>query len=186
MQEQLVLLKRIRENNNAPVLDIEDYERMGGYAALKKAIKTDAPEEIIKIVKESGLRGRGGAGFSTGMKWGFVPQGPDSPGPKFLVCNCDEMEPGTFKDRLLIERDPHQLIEGMILAAYAMNMDIGYIYVRWAYQTGAKRLKKPSPWPMTKAISAKIFWEPDSTLSSMSNRVPVVISSAKRQPCSTP
>ncbi len=102
MEEKLVLLKRLRENNNEPILDIDKYEKSGGYEALKKAIQHD-PTAIVKVVKDSGLRGRGGAGFSTGMKWGFVPQGPDSPKPKFLVCNCDEMEPGTFKDRLLIE-----------------------------------------------------------------------------------
>ena len=141
MKENLVLLKRIRANDD-PVLDIEAYERDGGYRALKAAISQHAPEEIRSIVKESGLRGRGGAGFSTGMKWGFVPMGDDAPRPKFLVCNCDEMEPGTFKDRLLIERDPHQLIEGMIIAAYAMEMDIGYIYCRWAYVEGAEHLKR--------------------------------------------
>lgn len=141
MKEQLVLLKRIREHDE-PIVDIATYEKAGGYAGLRHAIKEYSPDQIRKIVKDSNLRGRGGAGFSTGMKWSFVPMGPDAPKPKFLVCNCDEMEPGTFKDRLLIEQDPHQLIEGMIIAAYAMEMAIGYIYVRWAYNVGAKRLKQ--------------------------------------------
>ncbi len=140
MEEKLVLLKRMRAAGQ-PVLDIADYEKSGGYEGLKKVFK-HAPADLIRVVKESDLRGRGGAGFSTGMKWSFVPQGPDSPKPKFLICNCDEMEPGTFKDRLLIENDPHQLIEGMIIAAYAMDMNIGYIYVRWAYHVGVKRLKQ--------------------------------------------
>lgn len=140
MKEKLVLLKRIRENDE-PVIDIGAFEKSGGYEGLKKALKY-SPEEIRTIVKDSNLRGRGGAGFYTGMKWNFVPQGPDTPKPKFLICNCDEMEPGTFKDRLLIERDPHQLIEGTIISAYAMDMDIGYVYVRWAYNVGIKHLKK--------------------------------------------
>jgi NADH-quinone oxidoreductase subunit F len=141
MEEQLVLLKRIREHDEA-IVDIDLYEKSGGYEALKMALKDMSPEKVKSRVKDSDLRGRGGAGFSTGMKWGFVPMGDDVPRPKFLVCNCDEMEPGTFKDRLLIERDPHQLIEGMIIAAYAMDMDEGYIYVRWAYKEGQENLKK--------------------------------------------
>ena len=139
MEEKLVLLKRTREHGG-PVLDIQTYEKSGGYKALKKVIQHD-PANVRKVVRDANLRGRGGAGFSTGMKWGFVPQGEDAPKPKFLVCNCDEMEPGTFKDRYLIENDPHQLIEGMICAAYAMDMDIGYIYLRWAYHDGAEHLK---------------------------------------------
>ncbi len=141
MEEQLVLLKNIRAHKE-PLLDIKVYEKAGGYAALRKAMKEYTPDQIKEIVKDSGLRGRGGAGFSTGLKWGFVPTGPDAPRPKFLVCNCDEMEPGTFKDRLLIERDPHQLIEAMIIAAYAMEMDEGTILVRWAYKKGQQHLNQ--------------------------------------------
>lgn len=140
MQEKLVLLKRIREHG-APITDLATYEKLGGYQALKKAICEMSPEGVRTVVKDSRLRGRGGAGFSTGIKWSFVPMGADAPRPKFLVCNCDEMEPGTFKDRLLIESDPHQLIEAMIIAAYAMDMADGTIFVRWAYKEGQKRLK---------------------------------------------
>jgi NADH-quinone oxidoreductase subunit F len=93
-------------------------------------------------VKEANLRGRGGAGFPAGLKWSFVPLGPDAPRPKYLVANADEMEPGTFKDRLLLEGDPHQLIEGMIVAAYAMDMDVAYIFLRWEYRLAAQRLRR--------------------------------------------
>ncbi|MFN9067834.1 MAG: NADH-quinone oxidoreductase subunit F, partial [Bdellovibrionales bacterium] len=88
------------------------------------------PEEIIDEVKKSGLRGRGGAGFSTGMKWGFLPKNNE---PRYLLCNADEGEPGTFKDRLMMERAPHQLIEGMIISAYAINSKKSYIYIRGEY-----------------------------------------------------
>jgi NADH-quinone oxidoreductase subunit F len=94
------------------------YQDTGGYASLKKAFGM-SPADIIEEVKKSALRGRGGAGFPTGMKWSFVPK--DSPKPKYLVCNADESEPGTFKDRYLMERDPHALIEGMIIGGYAIG-----------------------------------------------------------------
>lgn len=113
--------------------DIRAYEKTGGYSVLKKAFSME-PEEIQKIVRESGLKGRGGAGFSTGMKWGFVPMGEHAPETKYLIANADEMEPGTFKDRLLLEGNPHQLIEGMILSAYAIQANAGYIFLRWAYK----------------------------------------------------
>ena len=93
-------------------------------------------------MKDSGLRGRGGAGFPTGQKWSFVPMGPDAPHPKYLVVNADEMEPGTFKDRLLMEGDPHQLVEGVILSAYAVEADVAYIFLRWAYTLAAERLER--------------------------------------------
>src|SRR6187401_1907734 len=118
-------------------IDIKDghtlkvYEETGGYASLKKALGM-APADIIEEVKKSALRGRGGAGFPTGMKWSFVPK--DSPKPKYVVCNADESEPGTFKDRYLMERDPHMLIEGMLIAAYALNSKTCYIYTRGEYR----------------------------------------------------
>src|SRR5579859_7471359 len=87
---------------------LPEYERAGGYQGLRKAL-TMAPAEVTELVKSANLRGRGGAGFPTGMKWSFVPMGTDAPHPKYLVANADEMEPGTFKDRALMERDPHQL-----------------------------------------------------------------------------
>jgi NADH-quinone oxidoreductase subunit F len=106
------------------------YQETGGYESLKKAMNM-APADIIEEVKKSALRGRGGAGFPTGMKWSFVPK--DSPKVKYIVCNADESEPGTFKDRYLMERDPHALIEGMLIAAYALGSRVGYIYTRGEY-----------------------------------------------------
>jgi NADH-quinone oxidoreductase subunit F len=100
------------------------------------------PIEVQQLVKDSGLRGRGGAGFPAGVKWGVVPMGGDAPHPKYLIANADEMEPGTFKDRLLLEGNPHQLIEGMILAAYAIEADVAFIFLRWAYKKAAQLLRK--------------------------------------------
>ena len=108
---------------------IETYRKGGGYRALAEVVgKKKAPDECIEIVKASGLRGRGGAGFPTGLKWSFVPK--DSPKPRYLVCNADESEPGTFKDRELMEKNPHLLVEGMILSAWAIKANTGYIYLR--------------------------------------------------------
>src|SRR5689334_16222283 len=101
-------------------LEVGAYERAGGYQALRKALQTMTHKEVVDVVSASNLRGRGGAGFPTGKKWSFVPMGEGAPRPKYLVANADEMEPGTFKDRLLLEGDPHQLIEGMVLSAYAI------------------------------------------------------------------
>ncbi len=115
---------------------IATYEAHNGYKALLKALKSK-PEEIIEMVKNSGLRGRGGAGFLTGGKWGFLPK--DEP-VRYLVCNADESEPGTFKDRLLIEKDPHQLIEGIIITCYAIQAKVAFIYCRGEYYEGLKKL----------------------------------------------
>jgi NADH-quinone oxidoreductase subunit F len=110
---------------------IDTYLATGGYQAFQKALKMK-PEEIIEEVKASNLRGRGGAGFPTGMKWGFVPR--HSPKPKYIVANGDEGEPGTCKDRLLMENDPHQLLEGMMIAAVAVGAQAGYIYIRGEFR----------------------------------------------------
>jgi NADH-quinone oxidoreductase subunit F len=120
-------------------VDVIAYEQAGGYEGLRKALKMQ-PQEIMELVKRSNLRGRGGAGFPTGMKWSFVPMGADAPRPKYLVANADEMEPGTFKDRILMERDPHLLIEGMAVSAYAIQADVGYIFLRGEYRLSAQRL----------------------------------------------
>src|SRR6201981_1329900 len=111
---------------------LDVYRRNGGYEAIKKVLDSMSPDDVINEVKKSVLRGRGGAGFPTGMKWSFVPK--DSPKPKYVVCNADESEPGTFKDRYLMERDPHMLIEGMLIAAYALNAKTNYIYTRGEYK----------------------------------------------------
>jgi NADH-quinone oxidoreductase subunit F len=111
------------------------YESMGGYGGLGKALRQYTPAEIIEIVKKSGLRGRGGAGFPTGMKWGFVPKNTGK--PTYLCVNADESEPGTFKDRLIIEKDPHQLIEGIAISAYALECHQAFIYIRGEFVYGA-------------------------------------------------
>ncbi len=108
---------------------LKTYLEVGGYSALKKILKEQTPaEEIIEEIKASGLRGRGGAGFPTGLKWSFMPR--TAPGQKYIVCNSDEGEPGTFKDRDILRYNPHQLIEGMIIAGYCIGASIGYNYIR--------------------------------------------------------
>ncbi|MFH4355824.1 MAG: NADH-quinone oxidoreductase subunit F, partial [Neisseriaceae bacterium] len=106
---------------------LKAYEARGGYQALRKIIEQAwSPEQVIEVVKASGLRGRGGAGFPTGVKWGFMPKDNS---PKYVVCNSDEGEPGTFKDRDILRYNPHALIEGMIIAGYAMRCIAGYNYI---------------------------------------------------------
>ncbi len=124
------------------MLEIGEYERAGGYQALRKILREWAPKQVTETVSQSNLRGRGGAGFDTGMKWSFVPMGPDAPRPKYIIANADEMEPGTFKDRYLLEGNPHQLLEGVIIGAYAVQADIAYIFLRWAYKLAEKRLQQ--------------------------------------------
>lgn len=136
MPEMRILMENIDKPGQ---LDIDVYERNGGYQAIRKIIPNISPEALTTMVKDSGLRGRGGAGFVTGMKWGFIPKNIE---PKYLVCNADESEPGTFKDRLLIERDPHQLIEGMILASYAIGCHLAFIYCRGEFYEGIAKLRK--------------------------------------------
>jgi NADH-quinone oxidoreductase subunit F len=110
---------------------IDTYRKGGGYETLATLGQTSA-DQVIEVVKASGLRGRGGAGFPTGLKWSFVPKA--SPKPRYIVCNADESEPGTFKDRELMEKNPHLLIEGMILAGYAIGSKLGYIYLRGEFE----------------------------------------------------
>lgn len=121
------LLKNIENPNSA---DIFEYIKAGGYKALSKALELK-PSDIIDEVKKSGLRGRGGAGFPAGMKWSFAAADPKK--PKFILCNADEGEPGTFKDRPILEKNPHLLIEGMIISGYALEAEYGYIYLRGEY-----------------------------------------------------
>ena len=121
---------------------LADYKSTGGYEGLRKAVTEMSALDLQQLVKESGLRGRGGAGFPTGVKWSFVPMGDKAKGEKYFVINADEMEPGTFKDRVLMERDPHQLVEGTILSAYAIEASAAYIFLRGEYHLSAKRLKQ--------------------------------------------
>jgi len=119
---------------------LDVYRKHGGYSALEKALKTMTPDQVVEEVKASGLRGRGGAGFPTGMKWGFIakPAGV----PRYVVCNADESEPGTFKDRYLMERIPHLLIEGMIASSFALGARSSYIYIRGEYFYVARILEQ--------------------------------------------
>jgi NADH-quinone oxidoreductase subunit F len=120
--------KILLEHIDVPGIEtLEVYRKHGGYAALEKAIKMN-PDDITEEVKKSGLRGRGGAGFPTGMKWSFIDK--KSGKPRYLVCNADESEPGTFKDRYLMQRLPHMLVEGMIVSSYALGANTAYIYIR--------------------------------------------------------
>lgn len=135
-EDRRILLKGI---DTKDLNTIAVYEAEGGYSTLKKALAMK-PDEIIEEVKKSGLRGRGGAGFPTGMKWGFVPYNLGK--PIFLLCNADESEPGCFKDRLLIEKNPHLLIEGIIISAHATRCKKSYIYIRGEYVKGARILQK--------------------------------------------
>jgi NADH-quinone oxidoreductase subunit F len=133
---QKILLKNI---NKPKSQKLDNYIKNGGCRGIKAALKLK-PDTIIQIVKDSGLKGRGGAGFSTGLKWSFIPKDPAL--PKYLMCNADESEPGTFKDRVIIEKDPHLLLEGIMIAGYAIGAAAGYIYIRGEYEFGAKILEK--------------------------------------------
>src|SRR5690554_2540284 len=122
------LTKNIVEGR-AP-FNFQQYQEAGGYESIAKVLIME-PCAVINMVKDAGLGGRGGAGFNTGLKWSFIPE-PDG-GPRYLVINADEMEPGTFKDRLLMEKDPHLLIEGMIASSFALSATTGYIFLRGEY-----------------------------------------------------
>ena len=124
--------KLLLKYDNVPgIRNYDVYRSNGGYASVEKAVKTMTPEAVTEEVKKSGLRGRGGAGFPTGMKWSFLAKPPGV--ERYLVCNADESEPGTFKDRYLMERHPHLLLEGMITSSYALGAKISYIYIRGEY-----------------------------------------------------
>jgi NADH-quinone oxidoreductase subunit F len=134
-------LRVLTKNFHVPNLrQISVYESVGGYQTYRKALFEHKPADIIEAVKKSGLRGRGGAGFPTGMKWGFVPK--NSGKPVYLCANADESEPGTFKDRLIIEKDPHQLLEGAMISAYALGCHQAFIYIRGELIGAARLLKE--------------------------------------------
>jgi NADP-reducing hydrogenase subunit HndC len=135
--EQRIVLAR------AGVIDpesIEDYIAHDGYQALGRALTEMTPQEVIDEINRASLQGRGGAGFPTGRKWSFVANAPGQ--PKYVICNADESEPGTFKDRLILEGDPHSILEAMTLAAYAIGASEGYIYIRGEYALAYNRLKR--------------------------------------------
>src|SRR5690349_9704131 len=134
---ELVLFKNIQDPRTK---EIDRYIELGGYTAARRLVNELTPAEVIETTKATGLRGRGGAGFPTGMKWSFVPKNTGK--PTYLCCNADESEPGTCKDRVIMERDPHQLIEGMIIAAYAVDCHLAFIYIRGEFTLGYRVLDK--------------------------------------------
>ena len=130
----------VTKNLQVPGIDTLDvYRQHGGYEALAKALSQYQPDEIVDMVKQSGLRGRGGAGFPTGMKWGFLAKNDK---PRYLCCNCDESEPGTFKDRMLMEMNPHMLVEGVIITSYACRVTTAFIYVRGELVKAASQVER--------------------------------------------
>lgn len=133
---------RIRHDNK-PVF-IKEYLQKNGYSGVKKAIQNMSSQNIIELIKQSGLQGRGGAGFSTGLKWDLMPKKKDNEKSyaRYFLCNADEMEPGTYKDKFLMEKNPHQLIEGIIIGAFALQTSISYIFLRGEYIEAEKILKK--------------------------------------------
>lgn len=135
MTDEILTTRMVAHPRDSHTLD--RYVATEGYTALNKALGSMTPDEILAEVKASNLRGKGGAGFPMGVKWGFLAPAT----PRYLVVNCDESEPGTFNDRQLVERDPHQLIEGMIIASYALGVNHAFIYVRGEYPRSARRLQ---------------------------------------------
>jgi len=135
-------MERVLFKHNRPdrVVTFEEYCSEGGFAALRTVLRERTPLDVQQAVIDSGLRGRGGAGFPTGKKWSFVPR--NLPGPRYLICNGDEMEPGTYKDRILLERNPYLLIEGMALASYALGVEHAFIFIRKGYEHAADNLRR--------------------------------------------
>jgi NADH-quinone oxidoreductase subunit F len=133
----LILTARMEENP-ADSHTLERYRSSGGYQTLRRVVESMTPAEVVEQVKVANLRGRGGAGFAAGVKWGFLARDT----PHYLVVNCDEAEPGTFKDRQLLERDPHQLVEGIAIASYALGVGQAFVFVRGEYPRPARRLQR--------------------------------------------
>ena len=150
--------QRILFGNNGKIdpKRIEDYIRLGGYAALGKALADLTSEQVVDWVERSGLRGRGGAGFPTGKKWEVMRQQPTT--PKYIICNADEGDPGAFMDRSLLEGNPHSVIEGMIIGAYALGAHEGYVYVRAEYPLAVEHLRVALPRLRKRACWATTSW----------------------------
>ncbi len=132
------ILLNYERNGKSHTLD--SYLKRGGYQTVTKKLGQYKPEQVVEEVKKSGIRGRGGAGFPAGIKWSFLPKGTDK--PIYLICNGDEGEPGTFKDRVILEENPHQLIEGIIISAYAIQAKHAYIYIRGEYGLALRRVQE--------------------------------------------
>lgn len=129
----------MRHRDIPDIADFAVYLKHGGYESLRMVLKERTPSDVVQVVRESGLRGRGGAGFPTGVKWGFLPKGIY---PRYLLCNCDESEPATFNNHEIIDRNPHQLIEGIAVSAYATESTRAYIYMRGEFATAARTLER--------------------------------------------
>jgi len=156
-QERIVL-------KNAGVIDpesIEEYIAQDGYEALGKALTEMTPEAVMEEVKKSGMQGRGGAFFPTGLKWGFAAK--EKSDEKYIICNADEGEPGTFKDRLILEGDPHAVIEGMALAGYAVGAHQGYVYIRGEYHMSIARVKRAIEQARAHGLLGKNVFGPEPT-----------------------
>src|SRR5438477_9593014 len=137
MPYEPVLLARV---NKPDPHRLEGYRNDGGYAVFKRILREKKPEEVVAQVKDSGLRGRGGAGFPCGLKWTFLPK--DHPGPIYLCVNADESEPCTFNNRVLMEEDPHQILEGILIASYATRTRVAYLYLRYEYGKSYRVLQR--------------------------------------------
>ena len=176
-----LLTKYVREPN---AFTLDFYLQHEGYEGLRKALALN-PEDVIALVKASGLRGRGGAGFPAGMKWQFVDK--KSPNPRYIACNADESEPGTFKDHLLMERNPHLLIEGCAIGCYAIGAKVAYIYIRGEFFHVAQVLERAIDEAYARvAFSARTFWAPASIATSTCTAAPARTRRAKRRPSSNP
>ncbi|MGQ4807189.1 NADH-quinone oxidoreductase subunit 1 [Candidatus Entotheonellaceae bacterium PAL068K] len=127
-----------QQHNTSELWKLDTYRAHGGYGNLEKALRGCQPDELVALIRDAGLRGRGGAGFPTGLKWGFLPKDDR---PRYLIANADESEPGTFKDRLLLEEDPHHILEGIIISCYAVRAHLAFIYVRGEFFLGARRMQ---------------------------------------------
>lgn len=158
---------------------LAEYESKNGYAAARKALAQMSADDIVQSVKDSGLKGRGGAGFPTGVKWGLMPK-DESMNIRYLLCNADEMEPNTWKDRMLMEQQPHLLVEGMLISARALKAYRGYIFLRGEYTTAAKTSTVPSMKPRPPACWARTSWAAVSISSCSCTPVPAATSAVKK------
>ena len=175
--QQRIVLERV---GVVEPTSLDDYLIHDGYVALGKALLEMTPQQVIAEVNKSGLQGRGGAGFPTGRKWEFVRGAQGS--PKYVICNADESEPGTFKDRLVIEGDPFNLIEAMTIAAYAIGASEGYIYIRGEYKLGLKRLENAiHQADRTRPAGRQHLWNGISTSTSIYMRARARTSAVRRR-----
>jgi len=163
---------------------VEEYEGRDGYAAIRKVLAEMTPEHVIQVIADSGLRGRGGAGFPTGQKWKFGRQAPGD--VKYVVCNADEGDPGAFMDRSVLEGDPHSVLEGMMIAAYAIGASHGYSYCRAEYPLAVKRLKRAISRLKEKGYLGTNIFGSSMALDVKLKEGPVPSSAVRRPPSSPP